>query len=51
MGNFISGYRNLIVWIEAKKLTLLVYRLTNSFPKSEEFGSKKSNETSSGFGA
>lgn len=36
----ISGYRNLIVWQEAKKLTILVYRLTENFPKSEEFGLK-----------
>lgn len=34
----ISGYRKLIVWIEAKKLTVLVYRLTELFPKSEVFG-------------
>lgn len=34
----ISGYRNLIVWIEAKNLTALVYRLTGNFPRSEEFG-------------
>jgi len=35
-----SGYRKLIVWIEAKKLTILVYQLTEKFPKSEEFGLK-----------
>lgn len=34
----ISGYRNLIVWIEAKNLTVLVYHLTDNFPRSEEFG-------------
>jgi len=34
----ISGYRNLIVWIEAKNLTVIVYRLTDNFPRSEEFG-------------
>lgn len=36
----ISGYRNLILWKEAKKLTVLVYQLTDKFPKSEEFGLK-----------
>ncbi len=35
-----SGYRNLIVWTEAKNLTLLVYRLTENFPRSEDFGLK-----------
>lgn len=35
-----SGYRKLIVWIEAKALTLLIYRLTENFPKNEEFGLK-----------
>lgn len=34
----VSGYRNLLVWIEAKNLTVLVYHLTGSFPRSEEFG-------------
>ena len=36
----ISGYRNLIVWIEAKNLTVLIYQLTENFPRSEEFGLK-----------
>ena len=36
----VSGYKNLIVWQEAKKLTILVYKLTESFPKSEEFALK-----------
>ena len=35
-----SGYRNLIVWLEAKNLTLLIYRLTENFPRSEDFGLK-----------
>lgn len=35
-----SGYRNLIVWAEAKKLTVLVYRSTENFPRGEEFGLK-----------
>ena len=35
-----SGYRRLIVWIEARNLTVLVYKLTNNFPKSEEYGLK-----------
>jgi four helix bundle protein len=36
----ISGFRNLIVWKEAKKLAVLVYQLTDNFPKSEEYGLK-----------
>lgn len=35
---YISGYRNLVLWQEAKNLTVLVYDLTRKFPKSEEFG-------------
>lgn len=38
MGLFISGYRNLIVWQEAKKLVILVYKLTEKFPKPEQYG-------------
>lgn len=33
----VSGYRNLVVWIEAKKLAV-VYSLTEHFPRNEEFG-------------
>ena len=40
MSRNVSGYRDLIVWKEAKKLTVLVYQLTEVFPKSEEFGLK-----------
>lgn len=40
MQAYISGYRKLIVWIEAKSLTLLIYKLTENFPKSEDFGMK-----------
>jgi four helix bundle protein len=36
----ISGYRNLILWQEAKILTVLIYKLTEKFPRSEEFGLK-----------
>lgn len=36
----ISGYRNLIVWKESLHLTILVYKLTDKFPKGEEFGLK-----------
>ena len=39
-GRLIGGYRNLIVWKEAKNLTVLVYKLTERFPKNEEFGLK-----------
>ena len=35
-----SGYRKLVVWLEAKNLTILIYRLTENFPRSEEFGLK-----------
>ncbi len=33
-----NGFRKLIVWQEAKKLTLKIYRLTKKFPKEELFG-------------
>ncbi len=36
----ISSYKNLIVWQEARNLTVLIYELTEKFPKSEEFGLK-----------
>ena len=36
----VSGYRKLVVWQEAKALTLLVYELSSGFPKSEEYGLK-----------
>lgn len=36
----VSGYRKLILWQEAKNLVLLVYKLTDTLPKSEEFGLK-----------
>jgi len=35
-----SGFKDLIVWKEAKNLVLLVYKITDSFPKSEEFAIK-----------
>lgn len=35
-----SGYRKLVVWVEAKNLTVLTYRFTEDFPQSEEFGLK-----------
>jgi four helix bundle protein len=41
MGNFRryqDGFRKLIVWQEAHKLTLMVYSLTASFPEHEKFG-------------
>jgi four helix bundle protein len=40
MANNESGYRNLVVWQEAKNLTILVYKLSDDFPKSEEFALK-----------
>lgn len=35
-----TGFKNLIVWVEAKKLTVLVYHLTENFPPSEDFALK-----------
>lgn len=35
-----SGYRNLVVWRESKNLALLVYNLTEKFPRSEDFALK-----------
>lgn len=33
-----SGYRNLILWQEAKLLAVLVYKMTEKFPASEKYG-------------
>ena len=33
-----QDFRNLDVWRKAHKITLAIYRLTESFPKSEMFG-------------
>ena len=33
-----SGYKNLIVWQKAMKLTVAVYAATGKFPKQEQFG-------------
>lgn len=35
-----KGYHNLLVWQRIKELLILVYRLTEKLPKSEEFGLK-----------
>lgn len=35
-----SGYKKLIVWQRAKELVVLVYEITEKFPKGEEFGLK-----------
>jgi four helix bundle protein len=32
------GYKGMVVWQKAYKLVLEIYRLTNSFPKSEIYG-------------
>lgn len=40
MSNWQSGYHKLVVWQEARKLVTLVYKLTECFPRSEEFGLK-----------
>jgi four helix bundle protein len=34
----VQSYRDLTVWNTAVQLTLEVYRITESFPKSEQFG-------------
>lgn len=33
-----KGFRKLIVWQRAHQLTLLIYKLTENFPKSEIYG-------------
>lgn len=33
-----KGFRKLIVWQRAHELTLLIYQLTEEFPKSEVYG-------------
>jgi four helix bundle protein len=33
-----KGFRKLLVWQKAHQLVLLVYKLSDSFPKSEMFG-------------
>ena len=33
-----KGFRKLIVWQKAHQLTLLVYKLTDTFPKTEMYG-------------
>jgi four helix bundle protein len=35
-----KSYHKLILWHKLKELLLITYRLTNSLPKSEEFGLK-----------
>ena len=34
----ITSYRDLIVWQKAMDLAALVYRITDTFPRSEQFG-------------
>lgn len=33
-----KSYQKLIVWQRAKELVILIYKITSTFPKSEEFG-------------
>ena len=33
-----KGFRKLIVWQRAHQLTLLIYKLTEKFPKNEIYG-------------
>ena len=35
-----KGYQRLVVWQRAKELVVLIYKITDDFPKSEEFGLK-----------
>lgn len=35
-----KGYHKLIIWQRARELVLLIYKHTEDFPKSEEFGLK-----------
>lgn len=35
-----KGYKKLIVWQEAKKLVVLIYKLTEILPRSEDYGLK-----------
>jgi len=34
----ITSYRDMLVWQESRKLATLIYRLTDNFPSSEQFG-------------
>ncbi len=36
--NFLRSYRDLIVWQKAVELVIVVYELTEQFPKSEMYG-------------
>ena len=33
-----QGYHNLLIWQKAKELVLLVYKITDKFPKTEQYG-------------
>ncbi len=33
-----KSFRDLIVWQKAKKLAVIIYRITENFPKSEQYG-------------
>lgn len=35
-----KGYHKLLIWHRARELVLLIYKHTENFPKSEEFGLK-----------
>lgn len=36
--NFVKSYRDLIVWQKAVELVIVIYELTEQFPKSEMYG-------------
>ena len=46
MGN-IKSFKDLVVWERAHALTLKVYEVTNTYPRSEEFGLKSQSRRSS----
>jgi len=40
MGNKITTFQDIVAWQKAHELTLFVYKITDNFPKCEEFGLK-----------
>lgn len=40
MNDFALTFEELLAWKKSYKLTLYIYKLTNSFPSNEEFGLK-----------
>jgi len=40
MGNKVTTFQDIVAWKKAHELTLFVYKITDCFPKCEEFGLK-----------